>query len=100
VWSAAKHTFVLPKDLRVLDALMPSLHFEGNNALKTLGRLLGDGPFLMGEKFTIADIIAGHLGGWGKASGFPAPEGAVADYIARVRGRDGWKTVDALRKAA
>ncbi|MEM7546121.1 MAG: glutathione S-transferase family protein [Pseudomonadota bacterium] len=100
LWTAAKHSFVLPEELRALEAVMPALHFEWTKALKTLGRLLGDGPFLMGAKFTVADIIAGHLGGWAKAMDFPAPEPLVADYIARVRARDGWQKVDAMRKAA
>lgn len=99
LWTLAKHNFILPEELRAEEAIRPACHYEFTRALKMLGRLLGDGPFLMGESFTIADIIAGHLGGWAKATGFPAPEGAVADYMERVRARPGWQAVAAARKA-
>jgi len=100
LWTAAKHSFILPENLRMLEALTPALHFEWTKALATLEGLLGDGPFIMGEKFTIVDIIAGHLGGWAKAMKFPAPEAAVASYFERIRARDGWQKVADLRKAA
>ncbi len=100
LWTAAKHSFILPENLRALEAVAPALHHEWNGALKTLAKLLGDGPFLMGSKFTIVDIIAGHLGGWAKAMNFPAPDAAVAAYFALVRDRAGWQKVAELRKAA
>ena len=62
--------------------------------------MIGDGPFAMGADFTIADIIIGHLGGWAKGAGFPEPEGRLADYMARVRSRPGWKAVLKKREAA
>jgi glutathione S-transferase len=100
LWSAAKHSFILPENLRMLEALTPTLHYEWTGALKTLEKLLGDGPFVMGTRFTLVDIILGHLGGWGKAMKFPIPEGPVAAYFERVRARDGWQKVAELRKAA
>lgn len=99
LWSAAKHSFILPEELRMLEALTPSLHFEWTKALKSLEKLLGDNEFVMGGKFTIVDIILGHLGGWGKAMKFPIPEGALTDYFDRIRARDGWQKVAELRKA-
>ncbi len=100
LWTVAKHSFILPEALRAKEAILPACHHDFRNALASLGALLGDGPFLMGETFTIADIIAGHLGGWAKATGFPEPEGAVADYMARVRARPGWQAVAKARAAA
>lgn len=100
LWTGAKHSFVLPEDLRALEAIKPALHHDFTKAMATLEKIVGDGPFACGETFTIADIILGHLSGWAKASGFPMPEGPVADYFARVRGRDGWKAVTKAREAA
>lgn len=100
LWTAAKHSFILPEALRAKEAILPACHHEFTKALSALEKLLGDGPFLMGETFTIADIIAGHLGGWAKATGFPAPEGAVAAYMERVRARPGWQAVAKARAAA
>lgn len=100
LWTAAKHSFALPEELRALDAVLPALHHEWSRAMTTLERLLGDGPHLMGEPFTIADIVVGHLGVWGRNAGFPAPPPAVADYLARVLGRPAWKAVIKAREAA
>ena len=47
----------------------------------------GDGPFLMGAVMTVADILAAHCLIWGIGAKFPAPEGALADYLARMRAR-------------
>lgn len=100
LWTVAKHGFVLPEDVRALEAVTPACHFEWKKAMKTLGALLGDKTFVMGDRFTVPDIIIGHLGGWAKGAGFPAPEGAVADYMARIRSRPGWRAVVEARTAA
>lgn len=100
LWTAAKHGFVLPEDLRALDAILPALHHDWNKAMAALEKLLGDGPFVMGETFTVADVILGHLGVWGKNARFPAPPEAVAAYFARVQARPGWQAVIKAREAA
>ena len=35
----------------------------------------------------VADILAAHCLIWGIGAKFPAPEGALADYLARMRAR-------------
>lgn len=100
LWTAAKHGFALPEEVRALEAVLPACHFEWSQALGALETMLGDGPFVLGDAFTIADVTLGHLGGWGKAAGFPAPPPAVADYFARIRSRPGWKAVTRAREAA
>lgn len=98
VWTYSRHDFILPKEMRRKDEITPALHHDFSRAQETLSRMLGDGPFIAGETFTIADIVLGHIGGWAKAVGFPAPDDRVADYMARVRGRPGWAEVTRLRK--
>lgn len=100
LWTFAKHAFVLPAEVRLGDAIRPACEEEWRRALTALEQMIGDGPYAMGEDFTIADIIIGHLGGWAKGAGFPAPEGRVANYMSRVRGRPGWKAVLKQREAA
>ena len=100
LWTLAKHTFVLPEEVRQRDAIEPACRFEWKRAMKALEAMIGDGPFVMGETFTIADVTLGHLGAWGKANGFEAREGAVADYMDRVRSRPGWRAVVKAREAA
>lgn len=100
LWTAARHEFVLPKELRRYDEVLPSVKHEVAQAWEVLGAFLGDGPFAQGETFTIADLVIGHLGGWAKGVGMAPPEGPVADYVSRIRARPAWRRVITAIKAA
>ncbi|MGB0854859.1 MAG: glutathione S-transferase family protein [Pikeienuella sp.] len=99
-WTLAKHSFLPPKDLHALDAIKPMLEHDFAKAMRGLAARLGDGPYIMGEDFTIADIYLGHTGSWARGAGFEIPEGPVADYFARVSQRPGWQVVKKAREAA
>jgi glutathione S-transferase len=86
LWTAARHSFILPEDKRCPE-VKDSLKWEYARSLDRLAERLGDGPFLMGEVMTVADILAAHCLIWGIGAKFPAPEGALADYLARMRAR-------------
>ncbi|MFV0473122.1 MAG: glutathione S-transferase family protein [Pikeienuella sp.] len=100
LWTAVKHGFTLPEDIRAPEAVRPACEHEFARAMEAFAAYLGDGPWVMGETFTIADIILGHLGGWAKATRFPVPEGEIADYMTRVRARPAWQAVAKARAAA
>ena len=93
LWTMAKHSFVYPEQVRELDAVRPAARHEFGQAMEALDKMLGDREFIMGDEFSTADIILGHLGGWAKGSGFGADEGRVGEYMSRVRSRPAWKTV-------
>lgn len=82
LWTAARHTFALPEDKRV-DGLKPTLRWEFARSLKLLESRMGDGPNLMGDKFTIPDIILTHIGGWARVAKFDVPDGKLRDYFRR-----------------
>lgn len=86
LWTAARHSFILPEDKRCPE-VKDSLKWEYARSLDRLAERLGDGPFLMGAVMTVADILAAHCLIWGTGAKFPAPEGALADYLARMRAR-------------
>ncbi len=86
LWTAARHSFVLPEEHR-LPAIKDSLKWEFDVALKRLGKELGDGPFLMGEVLTVADIVLAHCLGWAEQAGFPVDAPGIADFLARMRAR-------------
>ena len=93
LWTAAKNTFALPEDIRVPE-VKRACAFEFANGLKTLETRLGDGPFVMGETFTIADIIIGHCSGWAVVAKFDLPkEGPLYDYFKRLRERPAFKAM-------
>lgn len=100
LWTCAKHSFLLPEDMRALDAVTPACRWEFERALKTLAARLGSREFAVGGAFSIADILLGHIGGWAKANRFPAPEGDVDAYMTRIRARPGWQAVVKAREAA
>ena len=92
LWCAARHSFVLPSEKRV-PAVKETLKWEFSRSQAEFVRRLGDGPFLMGETMTIADIIATHCGTWASAANFEITEPAFADYIAKMKTRAAWKRV-------
>ena len=82
LWTAARHSFVLPKELRVSE-LKDTLRWEFAKSIKTLELRMGAGPNLMGEKFTIPDIILTHIGGWARVAKFDIPDGKLREYFRR-----------------
>jgi len=82
LWTAARHSFVLPKELRVSE-LKDTLRWEFAKSIKTLELRMGDGSNLMGEKFTIPDIILTHIGGWARVAKFDIPDGKLREYFRR-----------------
>lgn len=86
LWTASRHSFILPEEHR-LPEIKTSLKWEFERSVRSFEALLGDGPFLMGETMTIADIIAAHCGGWAVAAKFPLESPVFHDYVERLRAR-------------
>ena len=82
LWTAARHSFVLPKEMRVSE-LKDTLRWEFARSLKILESRMGSGPNVMGEEFTIPDIILTHIGGWARVAKFDIPDGRLRDYFRR-----------------
>lgn len=59
-------------------------------------RLIGAMEFLAGDTFTIADIVAGHVGDWGKRTGFEPQTPEFGAYVERVAGRPALAAARAL----
>lgn len=98
LWQNSKHTFAIPEEYRVADAKRAA-RFDFDRAMTTLSERLGARTYVMGDVFTVPDIILGHCGGWAAVTGWEIPPGNVADYMARVRGRPAFLAADARRKA-
>ncbi|MCM2561769.1 glutathione S-transferase family protein [Lutimaribacter sp. EGI FJ00015] len=89
LWTAARHSFVLPEDRRV-PAIKPSLVWEFERNIKRLAEAM-EGPFLMGEDMTIADIVAAHCLNWAYGAKFPIEDERLLAYGKAMRGRDAFK---------
>ena len=87
LWTAAKHAFVLPEDLRVPE-VKTACRFEFEKGIASLERRLGDGPYAFGEVLTVPDLLLGHCANWAQVAKFELPsEGPVAAYLDAVRAR-------------
>ena len=85
LWHAAKHSFIYPPERRVAH-VKPQLMWEFERSLARLDdRLQGD--FLMGDKMTIADIMAVHCLNWSIVAKFPRPSDKLLAYSKRLRSR-------------
>lgn len=86
LWTAARHSFILPPDLR-LPEIKPVLHWEFSRSQQTLLDRLGNGPFLMGAEMTIPDLLLTHCLTWAITAKFPAIAPRLTDYLARIQSR-------------
>jgi len=86
LWTMAKHKFVLPEEHRVAD-IRPACEFEFNKAMRSLEARLGSGPYVMGEDFTVPDLLLGHCAVWAATAKLGPPVGRVADYFKRITSR-------------
>lgn len=99
LWTAAKHTFVLPPEFRVED-VKRACRYDFDRAMAALAQRLGAKAYVMGDGFTVPDLLLGHCGGWAMSMGWTIPGGNVADYVARVRARPAFtKAWEAREKA-
>lgn len=97
LWTAARHGFILPDEHRV-PGVKPSLKWEFSNNLDRLADRM-EGPFLLGETMTIADIIATHCINWAIGAKFPVENETISTYAKSMRARDAFKRVRALDQA-
>lgn len=90
LWTAARNTFVLPEEKRV-SAIKETLRWEYARSMAVLAKRLGDNTYLMGDTFTVADIVTVHCGSWAKNAGFEFDQPVVRDYMDRVLARPAHK---------
>ena len=86
LWTAGKHSFALPENLRV-PQVKETARAEFDRAMGTLERRLGDREFVTDLGFTVPDLLLGHCAGWAMAAKFALPGGAVGAYFERLRAR-------------
>lgn len=94
LWTAARHSFVLPEEHRVA-AVKLSLKWEFNRNLHRLAERI-DTPFAAGETFTIADILLTHCLNWAVGAKFEHDCEKMDAYAKEMRAREAFKRVRAL----
>jgi glutathione S-transferase len=94
LWTAARHSFVLPEEHRVA-AVKDSLKWEYERNITGLEAAF-EGPFLQGESMTIADLLLAHCLMWAGKAGFAAPPARLAEYLAMMMARPAFQRAAAL----
>jgi len=90
LWTAARHSFVLPEEMRV-PQVKTTLRWEFENATRYMSNLLGDQPFLMGDELTIPDILLTHCLGWAINARFNVGDENLRAYMDRLRSREAFQ---------
>ncbi len=97
-WVWSKNDFLYPEEIRVPE-IKPACAREFKRAMHGLGERLGDNKYVMGETFTVPDILLGQCYGWAKFCGFDIPKGRVEDYFKRVCRRPAFIKALKIREA-
>ena len=90
LWLAARHTFVLPEELREA-GIKNSLRWEFERAQHPLVARMGEGPFIMGAEMTVPDILLGHCLDWALGAKFPIVEHRLTEFQAQMRARPAYQ---------
>lgn len=88
VWLWQKRKLFAPEGTEPDPALLDDLRADYARAERNLNLLMGGMDYLAGDDFTIADIVAGHVGGWGRSIGFEPETPEFAAYVDRMQSRD------------
>ena len=86
LWSNARNTFVLPKEKRI------TALFEQNDkafikAAAVLEEVLGKTDYMVGNRFSVTDIVVGFTLNWGKGAGLLENFPNLRKYLERLKQR-------------
>jgi len=98
LWSMGKHRFALPEEQRIPE-MIEVAKWEFGKALEILRIGLDDQPFILGERFTVADILLGQTLLWARSFKVPIAHPTLEEYVTRLRARPAFQRVRALAKA-
>ena len=86
VWSNARNTFVLPEEQRIR-ALFEQNKQAYRNAAKVLDKVFEECDYLVGNRFSITDILVGFTLNWGNGVGLLEETPNLHKYVARLKER-------------
>lgn len=91
LWTAARHSFILPEDQRVA-GVKDSLKWEfARNQDVIAARMDDAGPFVAGDQISIADILLSHCMGWAANAKFDVTNERLIAHNEMMRARPAFK---------
>ena len=86
VWSNARNTFVLPEEER-RTALFEQNKKAYVHAAKVLDKVMEDTHYLVGNRFSVTDILVGFVLNWGNRMGLLEQTPNLQKYLERLKER-------------
>jgi glutathione S-transferase len=86
LWTLSKHTFALPEKYRVT-AIIDTARWEFARATKVLAQGLGDREFIVGDTFTVADILLANTLNWARVRNVEITDATLNAYADRLLSR-------------
>jgi glutathione S-transferase len=86
LWSNARNTFVLPEEERIT-ALFKQNAKAYVGAAKVLDKVLQDTDYLVGNRFSVTDILVGFIVNWGNGVKLLEKTPNLQKYLARLKER-------------
>ena len=95
LWTAARHSFILPEKMRVPEIKAPLKKEVARNLERIAQSVVG--PFVTGDMMTIADIVFVHCCDWAQAAKFDPSPSALDSYLSAMRARPAYKAARGKR---
>jgi glutathione S-transferase len=86
LWTSAKHTFALPEKYRVPE-IMDTTRWEFARAATVLAAGLGERDYIVGDTFTVADILIANTLNWARSRSVEIQSAALNAYADRMLAR-------------
>ncbi len=99
LWTMGKHRFALPEEYRVTE-IMATAAWEFQRALTLLEQGLGDQQFILGDRFSGADILLTHTLIWAINFKQTVDQDNLQQYVQRNRDREALAKAIAREEAA
>lgn len=90
LWLNAKHTFIYPENRR-LPGNIESAKFEFRQALKVVEKHLSENEYMVGNRFSGADILVAQTFMWSQMVKFPLDAPASLEFLTRMKEREGYQ---------
>jgi len=95
LWSLGKHRFAIPEEYRIAEMERTAL-WEWQRAAPVIAEALAGREFLVGDTFTVADVLAGHTLAWARAQQVPFGSDVLDAYLERMKARPAFQRTLAL----
>ena len=86
LWMFNRQTMILPKNMRTTEILNLCAE-DWAKAIESMAVRLGDRTYAMGDRFTVADVVLGHIGRWAARVNYPIEPQSILSYFNRVQRR-------------